>query len=98
MKRYFDKEDFITFLNLLEVGKPTSLYVKTPGYEEEVEGDVEECKFLKINFCGEDIIVYDILRGSFGLIQDTPIATWDDYAELVFEDLECEGEYKVFIK
>lgn len=98
MKRYFDLKDFIVFLNLLEVGKPTKLYVETIPYEEEVEGDIEECVFEKINFCGEDIILYDTLRGSFGLIQDTPVAPMEDYAEGVFEDLEQEGECRVFIK
>ena len=98
MKRYFDLRDFITFLNLLEVGKPTSLFVESVTYEEEVEGEIEECKFQKINFCGEDIILYDTLRGSIGLIQDSPVAPWDDYAEGVYEDLVQEGEYKLFIK
>lgn len=98
MKRYLDLEDFITFLKQLEVGKPTSLYVETIPYEEEVEGDIEECVFQKINFCGENVIIYDTLRGSLGLIQDTPVAPWDDYAESVFEDLENEGECRIFIK
>jgi hypothetical protein len=98
MKRYFDLEDFITFLNLLEENKPTSLFVESVTYEEEVEGEIEECKFQKINFCGEDVILYDTLRGSIGLIQDTPVAPWDDYAEAVYEDLVQEGEYKLFIK
>lgn len=98
MKRYLDLKDFICFLNLLEVGKPTNLYVETVTDEEEVEGEVERCIFQKINFCGEKIILYDTLRGSFGLIQDTPMASWDDYAEGVFEDLMQEGECKVFIK
>ena len=98
MKRYFDEEDFLSFLNLLEIGKPTSLFVETIPYEEEIEGDVEECTFLKMNFCGNDIILYDTLRGSFGLIQDTPVAPWEDYAKEVFNDLEHEGKCKVFIK
>lgn len=98
MKRYFDLKDFITFLNLLEVDKPTSLFVESVTYEEEVEGEIEECKFQKINFCGEDVILYDTLRGSIGLIQDTPAAPWDSYAEGVYEDLVQEGEYKLFIK
>jgi len=98
MKKYLDLKGFTAFLEQLEVGKPTSLYVETIPYEEEIEGDIEECVFQKINFCGEDVILYDTLMGSFGLIQDTPVALWDDYAESVFEDLEHEGECKVFIK
>jgi hypothetical protein len=98
MKRYFDLKDFICFLNLLEADKPTSLFVENIIYEEEVEGETEECKFQKISFCGEDIILYDTLRGSIGLIQDTPVASWEDYAEGVYEDLVQEGEYKLFIE
>lgn len=98
MKRHFNLKDFITFLNQLEVDKPTSLFVESVTYEEEVEGEIEECKFQKINFCGEDIILYDTLRGSIGLIQDTPVAPWEDYAEGVFEDLVRDGDYKVFIE
>lgn len=98
MKRYLNIKDFITFLNLLEENKTTSLFVESITYEEEVEGELEECKFQKINFCGEDVILYDTLRGSFGLIQDSPVAPRDDYAEEVFKDLECNGECRVFIK
>lgn len=98
MKRYFGLKDFITFLNLLEVDKPVSLFVERVTYEEEVEGEIEECKFQKINFCGEDIILYDTLRGSFGLIQDTPVAPREDYAEEVYGDLIQNGEYKIFMK
>ena len=82
---------------LIDIGA-TSLYVENVAYEEEVEGDIEECEFQKINFCGEDVILYDTLRGSIGLIQDTPVAPWEDYAEGVYEDLVQEGEYKIFIK
>ena len=98
MKRYFNLEDFITFLNLLEVGKPASLFVESVAYEEEIEGEIEECKFQKINFCGEDIILYDTLKGSIGLIQDSPVAPWKDYAEGVYVDLVQGGEYELFIK
>ena len=98
MKRYFDLKDFIAFLHSLEVDKPTSLFVETVIYEEEVEGEIGECKFQKINFCGECIVLYDILRGSVGLIQNTPVAPWEDYAESVYEDLVQEGENKIFIK
>ena len=98
MKRYFSLKDFITFLNLLEIGKTTSLYVENVTYEEEVEGEIEECKFQKINFCGEDIILYDTLRGSIVLISETPVAPWVDYAEEVYDDLTVEGECKIFIK
>ena len=98
MKRYFNLEDFITFLNLLEVGKPASLFVESVAYEEEIEGEIEECKFQKINFCGEDIILYDTLKGSIGLIQDSPVAPWEDYAEEAYEDITMNDKYKLFIE
>jgi hypothetical protein len=98
MKRYFGLKDFITFLNLLEVDKPVSLFVERVTYEEEIEGETEECKFQKVNFCGEDVILYDTLRGSFGLIQDSPVAPREDYAEEVFGYLIQNGEYNMFIK
>jgi hypothetical protein len=33
-----------------------------------------------------------------GIIQDSPIAPWDDYAEGVYEDLTMNDEYKIFIE
>ena len=32
------------------------------------------------------------------LIQDTPVAPWNDYAESVYENLIQEGEHKILIK
>ena len=98
MKKYLSQKDFIDFLNGLEVGKEKSLFVETIPYEDEIEGDTEECKFLKVNFCGDDIILYDTLRGGVDVIQSTPVAPWEDYAGLVFENLEYEGECKVYLK
>ena len=92
MKKYFDKDDFITFLENLEVGKETSLFI------EHAEAETEECKFLKVHFCVEDIILCDTLNGAYGIIQDTPVAPWIDHAEFLFEAFENNGESKVFIK
>ena len=91
MKRYLSKEDFVQFIKQLEVNKQQELCVEFP------KGYTEKCMFLKINFCRDNIVLYDTLRGSFGLIQDTPVAPWEDYAEEVFEDLGNGGEWKVFI-
>lgn len=92
MKRYFSKEDFICFLNLLEEEKKTKLFT------ESLEGGVTEYTFLKTKFCDIDIILYDHPYGCVGIIQDTPPYDWEDVAEGVFDDLENYGECKVFIE
>ena len=93
MKRYFSKEDFICFLNLLECGKITPLH--TESVEDE---STDTYYFMKEVFLGEEIILYQIYSGGVGIIQDTPVAPWEDYAESVWEDLGREDEFKVFIK
>ena len=93
MKRYFNLPDFIVFLNLLEDNKPTKLF--TESIE---DGNIAEYTFMKIKFNNNDIILYGTPYGCAGIIQDTPVTPWDDYAEGVFEDLICNGEYKVFIE
>ena len=92
MKRYFSQQDFITFLNLLEINK------ETPLYTEDVEGNEFEYTFLKFEFLKEEFIMYGHPGGGIGLIQDTQAASWVDYAEEIFKDFEQNGEYKVFIK
>ena len=92
MRRYFSKEDFITFINLLEEDKTSKVF--TESLE---DGSVESYEFRKIKFAGETITLYEFYSGCIGLIQDTPVAPWEDYAEGVFEDLTRESEYKVFI-
>ena len=93
MKRYFNLEDFITFLKLLEEGKITKLYSECLE-----DGSIEKFNFLKIQFAVNEIILYDHPSGHIGIIQDTPVALWDDYAEEVYDDLTMNDEYKVFIK
>jgi hypothetical protein len=53
---------------------------------------------MKEVFLGEEIILYQIYSGGVGIIQDTSVAPWEDYAEGVWEDLVREGEFKVFIE
>ena len=92
MKRYFDRENFISFLNLLEENKYTKLFT------ESLEGDITEYNFLKTKFKNTDIILYDHPYCCIGIIQDTPPYDWEEVAEGVFEDLESNGECKVFIE
>ena len=93
MKKYFDLKDFITFLNLLKVGKTTKLYSECLE-----DGFVYTHKFLKMKFANSSIILYDHPSGHIGIIQDTPVTPWNDYAKGVYEDLVQEGEYELFIK
>lgn len=92
MKRYFDREGFIDFLNLLEKDKYTKLF--TESFEEEIA----EYKFLKTEFDGTEIILYNHPYGEVGIIQDWSHYDWTDVAEGVFDDLENDGEYRVFIE
>jgi len=91
-KRYFDVKDFLTFLILLEDNKPESVF--TESIE---DGTVEEYTFMRMSFKDNNIILYENPSYGIGIIQDTIMNPWKDSAELVFEDLECCGEYKVFI-
>ena len=93
MKRYISKEDFITFLNLLEDSKVTKLFTESVE-----DGSIDSYSFMKLQFAGETIILYESYYGGIGIIQDTPVAPWEDYAESVWEDLIREDEYKVFIE
>lgn len=93
MKRYFGLEDFITFLNLLEDNKATKLFTESVE-----DGSISSYSFMKLQFAGETIILYQIYSGGVGIIQDTPVAPWEDYAEGVWEDLVREEEFKVFIE
>ena len=93
MKRYFDLEDFITFLNLLEDNKATKLFTESAE-----DGSISSYSFMKLQFAGETIILYESYCGGTGIIQDSPVAPWEDYAEGVFEDLVRDGDYKVFIE
>jgi hypothetical protein len=95
-KRYFSKEDFVCFLNLLEADKYSKVFVE---YVE--DGSTEEVNFLKMDFKGRftyEVILYDHPSGSVGIIQDTPVSPWEDYAEIVYDDLIMNGEYKMFIE
>ena len=93
MKRYFDLQDFITFLNLLEDNKPTELFTESVE-----DGSIGSYSFMKLQFAGETIILYESYCGGTGIIQDTPVAPWEDYAEGVYEDLTMNDEYKIFIE
>ena len=93
MKRHFDLKDFITFLNLLEDNKVTPLFTESVE-----DGSIEKHNFMKMMFSDNTIILYDHPMCQTGIIQDSPVAPWEDYAEGVYEDLTMNDEYKLFIK
>ena len=93
MKRYFDLQDFITFLNLLEYNKVTPLFTESVE-----DGSIEKHNFMKMMFSDNTIILYDHPMCQTGIIQDSSVAPWDDYAEGVYDDLTMNDEYKLFIE
>lgn len=91
--KYLGLEEFVTFLNLLENNKTAELF--TESIE---DGSIDKHNFMKMEFSGNDIIIFDHPSCTVGIIQDTPVAPWEDYAEEVYKDLVIGGEYKLFIK
>lgn len=92
MRRYFDLKDFICFLSLLEENKPSEVITESQ------EGEINRYSFMKMQFGKNLIILYDTPYCNVGMIQDSPVAPWEDYAEGVFEDLTQLGECKMFIE
>ena len=93
MKKYLSQEDFIELLKQLEVNKPVELWT-----ESREDGSENKHTFVRIIFNDDSIILFVHPSMVAGIIQDTPVAPWEDYAELAYEDLTGEDEYKVFIK
>ena len=93
MKRYLESEDFIEFLTNLKENKITELF--TESIE---DNSITTYNFLKMKFSDNTIILYDAPYCCTGIIQDSSVAPWDDYAEGVFEDLTMNDEYKVYIE
>ena len=90
MNRYFDKEDFVYFISLLETNKQSEIYLECIE-----DSSVSKYGFLKIEFADSTIVLYEHPCGTVGIIQDSPIQDWDTLAEEVYEDFIAEGEYKV---
>lgn len=92
MEKYFELKDFIDFLESLKENERKVLYTESME-----DGSIENYSFMKIDFVGNTIILYDSPdKCSIGIIQDTPISPWQDYAELVFEDFSMNDEYKIY--
>lgn len=92
-RRYFKLEDFIDFLKDLKVGEVKKLHTESME-----DGEVRSYSFKKDIFNGNTFILYDSFYGEVGIIQDTSMISWEDFAEGTFEVLEMNGEYKVFIE
>lgn len=92
-RKYLDREEFIDFLEDLKVGE-----VKDICTESMEDGEVRSYSFKKDIFNGNTFILYDSFYGEVGIIQDTSMISWEEFAEGTFEVLEMNGEYKVFIE
>ena len=93
MKKYLNAEEFVEFLDSLEPYKIVDVFTESE------EDDSESAhKFMKMWFDNSTIILYTHPYACIGLIQDTPVSPWEDYAKGVYEDFTVEGEYKLFIK
>jgi hypothetical protein len=94
MNKYLNSKDFIDYLREIKYDIPVKIY------QECIEDNsVETYTFMRTKFNGNTIILYDSPNGmSVGIIQDTPVAPWDDYVEGVYEDLTINNEYQLFIK
>ena len=94
MKKYLNAEEFVEFLDSLEPYKIINVFT-----ESEEDGSESAHKFMKIWFSNSTIILYTHPYDCIGIIQDTPIYSWDDYAREIYnDDFAVEGEYKLFIK
>ena len=85
-RRYFNLEDFITFLNLLEENKVTELCI------EYTNSSIEKYNFMLLYFNGNAIILYGNDNSHAGIIQD------EEYAECVYDELTANEEYRMFIE
>lgn len=93
MKKYLDLEGFKDFIRNLKIDESQTIYT-----EEIDDGYINAYQFKKIYFAEEIIVLYDNPYASVGTIQETPVAPMENYIEGVFEDLENEGEYTIFIE
>ena len=85
-RRYFNLEDFITFLNLLEENKATELCI------EYTDNSIEKYNFMLLYFNGNAIILYGNDNSHARIIQD------EEYAECVYDELTANEEYRMFIE
>lgn len=94
MKKYLNSKEFIEYLKTLKTNIPVKVYTESME-----DNTIEGYPFMRINFSNNDIILYTLPDNcTAGIIQDTPVSSWEDYAELVYDDLTVNDEYKVFIK
>ena len=93
MRKYLDLEGFISFIGGLELDKPEKFYTKSLE-----DGEVSSYSVKKEEFAGNFIYLYETPYCCVGTIQETPVATVEDYREGVFEEFEQEGDYNIFIE
>ena len=92
MTQQIDVNGFVEFLTNMEKNVQKEVFV------ENVDGDVESVPFIKIDFNRSTVVLYENPVCSVGIIQDTPVAPFEDYVKEVFYDLENEGENRVMVE
>ena len=93
MDKYLKSKDFIDYLREIKYDIPIKIYQECLE-----DNNIDTYNFMKMTFNGNPIILYDCPNCTVGIIQDTPVSPWDDYAQLVYEDLTINNEYQLFIK
>ena len=91
MKEVTTWEEFAEFLNNLKEDEYYKVITKN------LEGNISEYTFKKTDFNGTTIILYDNPVYDVGIIQDSMFIPKEDFVEGVFENLQDNGECKVFV-
>ena len=92
-KRYLDLEDFMDFLKNIEENNPRTIFLECIE-----DGSLEQSVFLKMKFNDNLIVLYSHPDGEVDVIQDTPVSSWEEYAEEIYGDLILNGEYNMFVE
>ena len=81
-------EKFIKFLEGIKEGEEKKITIKS-------EDNIETIHCKKDSYKGNSFIIYEDVAMGVGVIQDSPVAPWQDYAEAFYEKLTNNGEYDI---
>ena len=87
MKTKLDCKCFLKWLESLQLDKYTELYIAN-----ETTGDVWSNSFRKIEFNCSQIILYEDLMGTVSILQDSPVAPWEDMVSDLYDAFTSKGE------
>ena len=93
MKKYIDFEGFNKLLEDLKSGEKTMVFV-----EDEEGNAVSNPSFMKIDFVGNTVILFENPFGGVSVIQDSEWMSYEDYMEELYYDLEESGDCKLYIE